>query len=162
VPICLIESRAGFGDCFGDGRVHFSLACAGGQIRFDDGELFRFLGDEFGSVAFGKMVDRLFALFLRAFAKSEWLRLRRVGESFSTSLCLIAALIPRRTLRRSFLFGAHGVDQILLNFFRKTHLRFLTSLNIADREIRREGMVRGGPARHEPYLFDSARAARYF
>src|SRR5713226_6526284 len=71
--------RAGFGDGLGDGRVHFGLAGAGRKIRFDDGEFFGFFFGEFRAVAFGELVDRF----------------------FSTSLCLMAALIPRRTLRRS-------------------------------------------------------------
>src|SRR5260370_11140881 len=54
---------AGFGNRLGDGRVHFGLAGAGGQIRFDDGEFFGFLAGEFRAVALGELLDRFFALF---------------------------------------------------------------------------------------------------
>src|SRR5258708_12591793 len=98
------------------------------------------------------MVDRLFALFyehlqnLNGFGFVEWANL-------FDFFVLDGRLDSPEDAEAQLLFGAHGVDQILLNFFRKTHLRFLTSLNIADREIRREGMVREGPARHQPSLF---------
>src|SRR5260370_13851025 len=138
----LDRSRGGFGDCFGDGRVHFGFAGAGGQIRFDDGELFRFLGDEFRAVAFGELVDGFLALFyeglqnLDGFGFVEWANLFHF-------FVLDGRLDSPQDAEAQFLFGAHGVDQILLNFFRKTHLRLLMLLNIADQEIRREGMVRG-------------------
>src|SRR5438034_1096525 len=46
-----------------------------------------------------------------------------------------------------FVFGAHGVDQVLLDFFGKTHPQLLAPLNIADREIRREGASCSGLSR---------------
>src|SRR5260370_25406303 len=58
----LDRSRGGFGDCFGDGRVHFGFAGAGGQIRFDDGDLFRFLFDAFPALALCQMAP-LFPAF---------------------------------------------------------------------------------------------------
>jgi len=55
--------RAGFGDRLGNRRVHFGLAGAGREIRFNDGELFGFFFGEFRAVALGELFDRFLALF---------------------------------------------------------------------------------------------------
>src|SRR6266436_305907 len=153
--------RAGFGDRFGNRRVHFGLAGAGREIRFNDGELFGFFFGEFGAVALGKLLDRFLALFYEHLQDLNGLRLVEYANLFDF-LVLDGRLDTPQHAEAQFVFGAHGVDQVLLNFLGKTHLRFLASLNIADREISREEMVRGNLARYQPYLFDSARRARYF
>jgi hypothetical protein len=61
-----------------------------------------------------------------------------------------------------FVFGAHGVDQILLNFFAKTHLQILAALNISDRERGQARMTYSGSRTMPLYEFDRAQTARYF
>src|SRR6266513_6446939 len=136
-------ARTGFGDRLGNRRVHFGLAGAGREIRFDDGELFGFFFSEFRPVALGELFDRLLALFYERLQDLHGLRLVEYANLFDF-LVLDGRLDSPQDAEAQFVFGAHGVDQVLLNFFGKTHLQILASLNIADQERRQARMTRCG------------------
>src|SRR6267378_1734454 len=153
--------RAGFGNRLGNRRVHLGLAGAGREIRFDDGELFGFFFGEFGAVALGELFDRFLALFYERLQDLNGLRLVEYANFFDF-LVLDGRLDAPQDAEAQFVFGTHGVDQILLNFFGKTHLQLLASLNIADQERGQARMTRYGGHTVPRYLFDRARMARYF
>src|SRR6266851_9205541 len=135
--------RAGFRDRLGNGRVHFGLAGAGRKIRFDDGELFGFFFGEFGAVALGELFDRFLALLYERLQNLNGLRLVEYANLFDF-LVLDGRLDSPQDAEAQFVFGAHGVDQVLLNFFAKTHLQILASLNIADPESGQARMTSSG------------------
>jgi len=111
---------AGFRHSFSDGRVHFSLARTGGQIRFDDGQLFGFLCREVVAVAFCELINRFFALLHERLQDLD-------GFGFIELAELLGFLVGDRGLDHAedaeaqFVFRAHGVGEIFLNCFGESH-----------------------------------------
>src|SRR5216683_1869201 len=85
----------GFGDGFRDGRIHFGVAGASGEIGLDDGELFGFFCGEVVAVAFGELIDG----FL-------------VGDG---------GFDHTEDAETELVFGAHGVGEVFLDFFGESH-----------------------------------------
>src|SRR2546430_9690740 len=138
--------RIGFGDGLGDSRIHLGLTGAGRKVRLDDGELFGFFAGEFRAVALGELLDRFLALLYERLQNLNGLGLVECADLFDFFV-LDGRLDSSEDAEAQFVFGAHGVDQVLLDFFGKTHLQLLAPLNIADREIRREGASSSGLSR---------------
>jgi len=105
-------------------RVHFEFAAPAGRYDSMMASSFVSLADEFGSVAFGAVDRSLLALY-SSICKSDWLRLVEWANLFDF-VVLAGRLIPAGR-SGALLFGAHGVARSS-EFFRTTHLRFLTPL----------------------------------
>ena len=122
----------GFGDRFGDGAVHLGFAGAGGKVRFDDGELPSFLVSEVLAIALSELVDGFFALLDESLQELDgfWFV---DGADFFGFLVLDGGLDAAEDAEAEFVFGAHGVGEIFLDFLRESHL-FLVGLNIAEEE----------------------------
>jgi len=121
-------------------------------------KLLGFFADEFRAVALGELFNRFLALLYEGLQNLDGLGVVE-GAYFFDFLVLDGGLDSAQDAEPQFILGAHSVDQVFLDFFGKTHLRFLTTLNIADGQMRREEWF---AAWHESRLFDSARRARYF
>src|SRR5438477_126975 len=92
------------------------------------------------------LLDRFLALLYERLQNLNGLGLVECADLFDFFV-LDGRLDSSEDAEAQFVFGAHGVDQVLLDFFGKTHLQLLAPLNIADREIRREGASCSGSSR---------------
>lgn len=111
---------AGFGDGLGDGSVHIGFAGPGGEIRFQNGELFGFLVHEILAAAFAELFDGFLALLderleeLDGFGfveRADFFRLFVLDGGLDAAQDAEAQLVP----------GAHGVDEVFLDFFSESH-----------------------------------------
>jgi len=139
-PICLMEFAPVSAIALLIARIHLRLAGAGWQIRFDDGEFLGFFSAS-PAVALGELLDRLLALFYERLQYLMDFRLVH-GAHFFDFFVLDGRLDSRSTLRRSSSFCAHGIKPGPSEFSPQDSSEVPHALNIADREIAREGMVR--------------------
>jgi len=112
----------GISDGFGDGGVHFCGSGAGWEIGFEDGELFGFFFGEFGAVAFGELVDGFLALLDKRLEDLDGFVFIE-GADFFDFLVLDGGFDAADDAEAQLVFGAHGVDQVFLDFFGKCHGR---------------------------------------
>jgi hypothetical protein len=113
---------AGIGDGFGDGGVHLGVAGAGGEISFEDGEFFGFLFGEFGAVAFSELVDGFLALLDEGLKDLDRFVFVESADFFDFFV-LDGGLDAAQDAEAEFVLGAHGVDQVFLDFLGKCHGR---------------------------------------
>ena len=111
---------AGFGDSFGDGGVHFGVAGAGGEIGLEDGEFLGFFIDEILAVALSKLVDGFFALLDERLQDLDGFGLVESPDFFGF-LILDGGFEAAEDAEAEFVFGAHGVGQVFLDFFGESH-----------------------------------------
>src|SRR5207302_699903 len=80
-----------------------------GQIRFDDGELLGFFAREFGAVAFGELLDRLFALLYKRLENLNGLSVVERAYFFDFFV-FDGRFDPPQDAEAQLIFGAHGVN----------------------------------------------------
>jgi hypothetical protein len=110
----------GFGQGFGDGRVHFGVAGAGGEIGFEDGEFLGFFVDEILAVSLSKLVDGFFALFDERLEDLDGFGFVECVDFFGFFV-LDGRLDATEDAEAELVFGAHGVGQIFLDFLGESH-----------------------------------------
>src|SRR6266436_4999884 len=116
--------RARLGNGFGDGGVHLRFARSRRQIGLDDSEFLGFLFGQLRPVAFGKLLDGFLALLHQRLQDLNGFRLVQRANLFDFPV-LDGRFDSPQNAQAQFVFRAHGVDQVLLNFLRKTHRQFL-------------------------------------
>ena len=113
---------AGFRHGFGDGGVHFGIAGAGGEIGLEDGEFLGFLVDQILAAALAELIDGFFALLDERLQDLNGLRfVERVD--FLGFFVLDGGFYASEDAQTEFVFRAHGVDQVLLDFFGESHTK---------------------------------------
>src|SRR6266404_2338495 len=116
--------RARLGNGFGDGGVHLRFARSRRQIGLDDSEFLGFLFGQLRPVAFGKLLDGFLALLHQRLQDLNGFRLVQRANLFDFPV-FDGRFDSSQDAEAQFVFRAHGVDQILLNFLGKTHRQFL-------------------------------------
>lgn len=111
---------AGFGDGFGNGGVHFSVAGAGGEIGFEDGELLGFLVDQILAATFAELVDGFLALLDESLQDLDGFGFVERADFFGF-LVLNGGFDAAEDAEAKLVLGAHGVDQVFLDFFGESH-----------------------------------------
>ena len=151
---------AGFGHGFGDGGVHFGVAGAGGEIGFEDGEFLGFFVDEVLAVSFSELVDGFFALLDERLQDLDGFGfVERVN--FFGFFVLDGGLDAAQDAEAELVLGAHGVDQVFLDFFGDSHW-----FNIAEEKKEKELTQRSTEStefaeKSANRGFDRVRVARY-
>jgi hypothetical protein len=111
---------AGFGHGFGDGGIHFGIAGAGWEIGLEDGEFLGLFVDEVLAVTFSELVDGFFALLDERLEDLDGFGfVERVN--FLCFFVLDGGLDAAQDAEAEFVLGAHGVNQVFLDFFSDCH-----------------------------------------
>jgi hypothetical protein len=111
---------AGFGEGFGDSGVHFGVAGTGWEIRLENGEFLGLFVDEVLAIAFSKLVDGFFALLDERLQDLDGFGFVERVDFFGF-LILDGGLDAAQDAEAEFIFGAHGVNQVFLDFFGDGH-----------------------------------------